>query len=127
MSAHAQSTGKVGAIGFCWGGGIVNRLAAGEPSLKAGVAYYGPQPPTERVASIKAALMLHYAGLDSRIDAGIPAYQAALDAAKVRYQMFMYDSVDHAFNNDTNAARYNEAAAKLAWSRSIGFFKAELA
>jgi carboxymethylenebutenolidase len=127
LAKHPQANGKVGAVGFCWGGGIVNRVAAGEPVLKAGVAYYGPQPPAERVASIKAALLLHYAGLDQRIDAGIPAYQAALDAAKVRYQIFMYDGVDHAFNNDTNAARYNEAAAKLAWSRSVEFLKRELA
>jgi carboxymethylenebutenolidase len=126
LATHPQSTGKVGAVGFCWGGGIVNRVAAGEPMLKAGIAYYGPQPPAERVASIKAALMLHYAGLDQRIDAGIPAYQAALDAAKVHYQLFIYDNVDHAFNNDTNAARYNEAAAKLAWSRSVEFLKREL-
>ena len=127
LGAHQQSTGKVGAVGFCWGGGIVNRVAASEPALKAGVAYYGPQPPTERVASIKAALLLHYAGLDQRIDAGISAYQTALDAAKVRYKIYVYDGVDHAFNNDTNAARYNEAAAKLAWSRSVDFLKRELA
>jgi len=127
LNTHPQSSGKVGAVGFCWGGGIVNRVAAGEPLLSAGVAYYGPQPPAERAAGIKAALLLHYAGLDQRIDAGIPAYKAALDAAKVRYQIFMYDGVDHAFNNDTNTARYNEAAAKLAWSRSMAFFKKELA
>ena len=127
LGQHPQSTGKVGAIGFCWGGGIVNRVAAGEPSLKAGIAYYGPQPPAERVAGIKAALLLHYAGLDQRIDAGIPAYKAALDAAKVRYEIHMYEGVDHAFNNDTNAARYNKDAADLAWSRSMAFLKRELA
>jgi carboxymethylenebutenolidase len=126
LASHPLSSGKVGTVGFCWGGGIVNRVAAGEPSLKAGVAYYGPQPPAERAASIKAALLLHYAGLDQRIDAGIPAYKAALDAAHVRYQIYIYDGVDHAFNNDTNAARYNEAAATLAWSRTIAFLKAEL-
>jgi carboxymethylenebutenolidase len=126
LASHPLSSGKVGTIGFCWGGGIVNRVAAGEPSLKAGVAYYGPQPPAERAASIKAALLLHYAGLDQRIDAGIPAYKAALDAAHVRYQIYIYDGVDHAFNNDTNAARYNEAAATLAWSRTVAFLKAEL-
>lgn len=126
LNAHPQSSGKVGAVGFCWGGGIVNRVAAGEPLLRAGVAYYGPQPPAERVAGIKAALLLHYAGLDQRIAAGIPAYQTALEAAKVRYQMYMYDGVDHAFNNDTNTARYNEAAAKLAWSRTMAFLNKEL-
>jgi carboxymethylenebutenolidase len=126
LNAHPQSSGKVGAVGFCWGGGIVNRVAAGEPLLRAGVAYYGPQPPAERVAGIKAALLLHYAGLDQRIAAGIPAYQTALEAAKVRYQMYMYDGVDHAFNNDTNTARYNETAAKLAWSRTMAFLNKEL-
>jgi len=126
LNAHPQSSGKVGAVGFCWGGGIVNRVAAGEPLLRAGVAYYGPQPPAERVAGIKAALLLHYAGLDQRIAAGIPTYQTALEAAKVRYQMYMYDDVDHAFNNDTNTARYNETAAKLAWSRTMAFLNKEL-
>jgi len=126
LSNHPQSSGKVGAIGFCWGGGIVNFLAVVEPTLKAGIAYYGPQPPMDRVANIKASLLLHYAGLDQRIDAGIPAYTAALDAAKIRYELYTYEGVDHAFNNDTNAARYNKAAADLAWSRSVAFLKREL-
>lgn len=126
LNTHPQSTGKVGAIGFCWGGGLVNRLAAGEPTLKAGVSYYGGQIPAARVASIKAALLLHYAGLDQRINAGIADYKAALDQAKIRYEMFTYDGVDHAFNNDTNAARYNKDAADLAWSRSMAFLKKEL-
>ena len=126
LGKHPQSTGETGAIGFCWGGGLINRVAAGEPTLKAGIAYYGPQPPAERVANIKAALLLHYAGLDQRIDAGIPAYKAALDAAKIRYEIHIYEGVDHAFNNDTNAARYNKAAADLAWSRSMAFLKREL-
>lgn len=126
LAQHPLSTGKVGAIGFCWGGGLVNRVAAGEPLLKAGVAYYGAQLPAERVANIKAALLLHYAGLDQRINAGIPAYRAALDAAKVRYDVQIYEGVDHAFNNDTNTARYNKDAADLAWSRSMTFLKREL-
>jgi len=126
LAAHPQSSGKVGAMGFCWGGGIVNRLAAGEPTLKAGIAYYGPQPPSDRVAGIKAALLLHYAGLDQRIDAGIPAFKAALDAARIRYEMFTYEGVDHAFNNDTNPVRYNRDAAESAWSRSMAFLKREL-
>ncbi len=127
LAQHSLSTGKVGAIGFCWGGGLVNRVAAGEPTLKAGIAYYGAQLPAERVVNIKAALLLHYAGLDQRINAGIPAYRAALDSAKIRYEAHLYDGVDHAFNNDTNPARYNKEAADLAWSRSMSFLKRELA
>jgi carboxymethylenebutenolidase len=121
-----DATGKVGAVGFCWGGGAVNQLAVADPSLDAGVAYYGMQPKAEDVAAIKAPLMLHYAGLDERIDAGIPAYEAALKKAGKRYQIFLYDGVDHAFNNDTNAARYNAKAAGEAWARTIGFLKQEL-
>lgn len=121
LAAHPQSTGKVGAMGFCWGGGQVNRVASIEPMLGAGVAYYGSQLPADRVGGIKAALMLHYAGKDERINAGIPAYEAALKAAGKTFELHMYDGVDHAFNNDTNAARYNEAAAKLAWDRSLAF------
>lgn len=127
LTKHPLSTGKVGAIGFCWGGGLVNRVASVEPELKAGVAYYGAQVPAERVANIKGALLLHYAGLDQRINAGIGAFKTALDASKVRYEMHTYDGVDHAFNNDTNPARYNKAAADLAWSRSMVFLKRELA
>lgn len=126
LGIHPLSNGKVGAIGFCWGGGMVNRVAAAEPSLKAGIAYYGPQLPAERVAGVKAALLLHYAGLDQRINAGIPAYKVALDAAKIRYEIHMYDGVDHAFNNDTNPARFNKESADLAWSRSMEFLKREL-
>lgn len=127
LTKHPISTGKVGAIGFCWGGGLVNRIASAEENLKAGVAYYGAQVPADRVAKIKSALLLHYAGLDQRINAGIPAFKDALDASKIRYEMHMYDGVDHAFNNDTNTARYNKDAADLAWSRSMAFFKRELA
>lgn len=126
LMKHPLSTGKVGAIGFCWGGSNVNRLAAIEPNLVAGVAYYGGQIPAERVGSIKAALMLHYAGLDQRINAGIPAYKAALEAAGKSFEIHMYENVDHAFNNDTNAARYNADAAKLAWQRSFAFLAKHL-
>ena len=126
LAGYPQSNGKVAAIGFCWGGGIVNLVATGEPNLKAAISYYGPQPPVERAASIKAAMLLHYAGLDQRIDAGIPAYKAALDAAKIRYELYTYEGVDHAFNNDTNSARYNKDAADSAWSRSVAFLKREL-
>jgi carboxymethylenebutenolidase len=122
----AGSTGKAGAVGFCWGGGMVNLLAASDPTLDAGVSYYGPQPPAEAVAGIQAPLMLHYAGKDQRINAGIAAFEAALKQNSKRYQLFLYPNVDHAFNNDTNAARYNKGAAELAWLRSIDFLKAEL-
>ena len=121
LAAHAQSTGKVGAMGFCWGGGQVNRIASIEPALNAGVAYYGSQLPADKVGGIKAALMLHYAGKDARINAGIDAYKAALEANGKTFEIHLYDGVDHAFNNDTNAARYDAAAAKLAWDRSLAF------
>lgn len=127
LSGLPQSTGAVGAVGFCWGGGMVNRLAAASPRLKAGVAYYGAQIPAEQAARIKGALLLHYAGLDERINAGIPAYRAALKAAQVRHTIQVYEGVNHAFNNDTNAARYDKAAADLAWSRTVAFLKQELA
>ncbi|MBB5751996.1 dienelactone hydrolase family protein [Prosthecomicrobium pneumaticum] len=127
LKGHALSNGRVGAVGFCWGGGLVNRLAAAAPDLRAAVAYYGMQPPAEAAAQIKARVMLHYAGLDERINAGIPAYEAALAAAGVDHQIFVYDGVNHAFNNDTSAARYDKAAADLAWSRTIAFLKETLA
>jgi carboxymethylenebutenolidase len=119
-------TGKVGAMGFCWGGGTVNNLAVASPDLAAAVAYYGGQPAAEGVAQIRARLMLHYAGLDDRINAGIPAFEDALEAAGTDYQLFMYDGVNHAFNNETSAARYDKAAADLAWSRTIALFKETL-
>ena len=125
LEKHAESTGKVGAVGFCWGGGMVNRVAVLSPDLKAGVAYYGIQPPADQVKSIRAALLLHYAGLDQRVDAGIPAYEAALKAAGKRFTVHIYPNVNHAFNNDTSS-RYDKPAADLAWSRSITFFKANV-
>jgi carboxymethylenebutenolidase len=120
-------TGKVGAVGFCWGGGAVNDLAVASPDLGAGVAYYGRQPKAEDVASIKAPLLLHYAGQDERINAGIEAYKVALEAGGKDFQIFVYDGVQHAFNNDTSEARYNKEAAELAWGRTIAFFKEKLA
>ncbi|HEY8358864.1 MAG TPA: dienelactone hydrolase family protein [Ramlibacter sp.] len=119
-------TGKVGAMGFCWGGGTVNNLAIASPDLAAAVAYYGGQPAPEGVPDIKARVMLHYAGLDDRINAGIPAYEEALEAANTDYQLFMYEGVNHAFNNETSTARYDKTAADLAWSRTIGLFKETL-
>jgi carboxymethylenebutenolidase len=125
LEHHAESTGNVGAVGFCWGGGMVNRVAVLSPDLKAGVAYYGAQPPAEQVKSIQAPLLLHYAGLDERIDAGIPAYEAALKANNKRFTIYVYPGVNHAFNNDTGN-RYDKPAADLAWSRTIAFFKDNL-
>ena len=120
------SNGKVGAIGFCWGGGQVNALAVADASLAAGVAYYGRQAAAADVPKITAPLMLHYAGLDERINAGIAEYEAALkDNGKV-FELHMYDGANHAFNNDTNEARYDKAAADLAWSRTVAFLKKNL-
>jgi carboxymethylenebutenolidase len=121
LRARPDSNGKVGAVGFCWGGGLVNRLAVTDPTLDAAIAYYGMQPDAKDVAGIKAPLLLHYAGLDERINAGIAAYEAALKAAGKTYELNVYAGVNHAFNNDTNAARYDKAAADLAWSRSVAF------
>ena len=121
-----NSTGKVGAIGFCWGGGAVNNLAVASPELLAAVPYYGAQPKAEEVAKIRAKVMAHYGGLDTRIDAGIPEFEAALKANHIDYQIFVYEGANHAFNNDTSAARYDKAAAELAWSRTIEFLKKTL-
>lgn len=117
---------KVGAIGFCWGGGVVNSLATASLGLDAGVVYYGVAPKLEDVAKIKASMMLHHAALDARVNATVPPYEAALKEAKVKYQVFMYEGANHAFNNDTSPERYNEGAAKLAWTRSIAFLKEKL-
>jgi carboxymethylenebutenolidase len=121
-----KSTGKVGAIGFCWGGGTVNNLAVASPDLLAAVPYYGGQPRPEDVPKIKARIMAHYGGLDERINAGIPAFEEALKAAGIDHQIFVYDGANHAFNNDTSAARYDKAVADLAWSRTVAFFKETL-
>jgi carboxymethylenebutenolidase len=127
LKRRPDSTGKVGAVGFCWGGDAVNNLAVNEPELSAGVAYYGGQPKAEDVSKIRAALMLHYGGLDERVNAGIPAYEAALKQAGKTYELHVYEGANHAFNNDTNAARYDKAAADLAWSRTTSFLKKHLA
>ncbi len=127
LKGSEMSNGKVGIIGFCWGGGLVNRTAVhAGGDLAAAVAYYGQQPDASDAGQIKAKLMLHYAGLDERIDAGIPAYEAALKAAHVDYQIFVYPDVNHAFNNHTSEARYNKPAADLAWSRTVEFLKSAL-
>jgi carboxymethylenebutenolidase len=116
-------TGKVGCVGFCWGGAMANQLAVHSPDMKAAVSFYGRQADVADVPKIKGGLQLHYAGNDERINAGIPAYEEALKAAKVDYELYTYPGVDHAFHNDTSTARYNEAAAKLAWGRTLEFWK----
>jgi carboxymethylenebutenolidase len=127
LAAHPDGSGKVGAVGFCWGGGMVNELAVRSPDLNAGVAYYGRQVDAARVAAIKAPLLLQYAENDERINAGIADYEAALKANGKTYEVFIYPGAQHAFNNDTNEARYNKEAAELAWGRTIEFFKKNLA
>ncbi|AKI01325.1 dienelactone hydrolase-like enzyme [Hoeflea sp. IMCC20628] len=126
LAGHDKTNGKVGAVGFCWGGGLVNQLAVADPELGAGVAYYGRQPEAGDVPSIKAPMLLHYAGLDERINAGIADYRAALKSNGKTFAMHVYDDVNHAFNNDTSAARYNKPAADLAWARTVAFFKGVL-
>jgi carboxymethylenebutenolidase len=125
LKALPEGNGKVGVVGFCYGGGVANFLATQLPDLAAAVPFYGAQPPAEDVSKIKAALLIHYAGNDDRINAGWPAYEAALKAAGVKYEAFIYPGVQHGFNNDTTP-RFDAAAAKLAWSRTIDFFNAHL-
>ncbi|MER8417260.1 dienelactone hydrolase family protein [Mesorhizobium sp. M1329] len=127
LKGYKDGNGKVGAVGFCWGGGTVNMLAVNAPDLAAAVAYYGMQPKAQDVPKIKAALMLHYAGLDTRTNAGIDAFKKELDAAHVEYSVYVYEGANHAFNNDTSAARYDKKAADLAWGRTIAFLKEKLA
>lgn len=127
LRSRPDGNGKVGIVGFCWGGGVVNLVAEAEPTLDAAAVFYGPTPPLDQVANIRAPLLLHYAGLDERVDAGVPAFRKALDDAGVKYELFMYEGVNHAFHNDTSADRYAPEAAKLAWQRTIDFFKKNLA
>ncbi len=127
LEGHELGTGKVGAVGFCWGGGAVNTLATATPDLSAGVAYYGRQANAKDVPKIEAALLLHYAGQDERINAGIEPYRTALEAAGKDFTIYIYDGAQHAFNNDTSVARYDKAAADLAWGRTIAFLKEKLA
>ena len=123
LSTRKDANGKIGCVGFCWGGAMANSLAVEMPNLKAAVAFYGRQPAIADVPKIKSAVQLHYASLDERVNAGAKEYEEALKANGKNYELYMYEGVNHAFHNDTSAARYNEVAAKLAWQRTIDFFK----
>jgi carboxymethylenebutenolidase len=126
LKTHPLSSGKVGCTGFCWGGAMTNQVAVNSSDLDAAVPYYGRQPSADDVAKIKAPVMAHYAGNDEGINAGIPAFEEALKKNNKEYQIFIYEGASHAFNNDSNPERYNEQAAKLAWGRTIAFFKEKL-
>jgi carboxymethylenebutenolidase len=125
LKSRPECSGKIGAVGFCFGGGMVNQMAVRIPELLAGVPFYGRQAPIEDVPRIRAALQIHYASDDENINKGWPAFEQALKAAKVRYEMHMYPNTLHAFHNDTTP-RYDEAAAKLAWQRTVDFFNKHL-
>ncbi|MFZ1264698.1 MAG: dienelactone hydrolase family protein [Chitinophagaceae bacterium] len=126
LPGRKDCNGKFGCVGFCWGGAMANNLAVNIPSLKAAVSFYGRQPIAEDVVKIKGALQLHYGGLDERVNAGIPAFEEALKKNNVVYENYIYEGANHAFHNDTAPTRYNEAAAKLAWQRTIEFFDKHL-
>jgi carboxymethylenebutenolidase len=126
LAKHAQGNGTVGVMGFCWGGAMAGELAVNAPDLDAAVVYYGRQPQSAEVPKIQAPLLLHYAGLDARINEGIPAFEAALKKANKKYTLHLYEGANHAFNNDTSEARYNKQAAEQAWARTITFLKEHL-
>ena len=126
LKSRKDCNGKFGAVGFCWGGGMVNQLAVNVPDLRAAVAFYGRQPEAVDVPKIKSAVQLHYGGTDERINAGIPAYEEALKKANTKYELYLYEGAQHAFHNDTAPTRYNEVAAKLAWERTLAFFQKNL-
>ena len=123
LEKYNYSNGKTAAVGFCWGGAMANQLAVNVPDLKAAAPFYGRQPATEEVPKIKARIQLHYGEMDERVNAGIAAYEEALKAAGVNYELFIYKGAQHAFHNDTAPTRYNEEAAKLAWQRTIEMFR----
>ena len=125
LKTHPQTTGKVGCMGFCWGGGVTNQVAVNAPELAAAVPFYGSQPAPEDVPKIKAAMLIHYAGDDQRINAGIPAFEEALRKAGIDYKIYMYEGAGHAFMNDTGS-RYHKEAAALAWQRTVAFLKERL-
>ena len=126
LKTHPLSTGKVGCTGFCWGGAMTNQVAVNSPDLDAAVPYYGRQPATEDVAKINAPIMAHYAENDAGINAGIEAFEEELKKQNKDYQIFIYEGASHAFNNDSNPDRYHPEAAKLAWGRTVSFFKEKL-
>jgi carboxymethylenebutenolidase len=128
LRAQSDVNGKIGAVGFCWGGGVINQLAVADPTLNAGVVYYGAPADAAKVSQIKAPLLLNYADpkLDTRLGALVPAYEAALKAANVKFTLYYYSGANHAFNDDTQAARYDADAAKLAWQRTLELFKETL-
>jgi carboxymethylenebutenolidase len=126
LPGRKDCNGKIGCVGFCWGGAMANSLAVNVPVLKAAVAFYGRQPKTEDVPKIKSAVQLHYGELDQGVNSGITAYEEALKSNKINYELYIYPGAQHAFHNDTSAARYNEAAAKLAWQRTLDFFAKHL-
>jgi carboxymethylenebutenolidase len=126
MANDSDSNGNVGIVGFCWGGGVVGEAAVRQPEIDAAVVYYGRVPPLEFVPDVQAPLLLHYAGEDQRINADVPAFEEALQEAGKAYELHMYEGAQHAFNNDTSEARYDEAAATLAWQRTVAFFEEHL-
>lgn len=126
LKGRSEFNGKAGCVGFCWGGALTNQLAVHYADLKAAVPFYGMQPAAADVPKIKAMLQLHYGEKDDRVNAGIPAYEEALKSAGVKYEIYIYAGTQHAFHNDTSPARYNEAAAKLAWERTLKLFKETL-
>ncbi|WP_020177542.1 dienelactone hydrolase family protein [Methylopila sp. M107] len=126
LMGHAESNESVGAVGFCWGGGMANRLAVASSDLKAAVAYYGQPLDAAEAAKVNAPLLLHYAGLDDRINAGVPAFEKALKEDGKEFEIEFYEGANHAFNNDTNPARYEKKAAALAWDRTIAFLESHL-
>lgn len=127
IKAHAESNGKVGVVGFCYGGGVVQQVALNSPNVDATVSYYGPAPADKsKVAAIKGPLLLHYAGLDTNLNNGIPALEVALKAAGKKYTIHMYPNVNHAFSDDTAGPRFDKAASDLAWTRTLAFFREHL-